>query len=603
MLFILLALRLILFLAVIPVLAGKDYYKILGIPRNADDNQIKRAYRKLSLKYHPDKNPASKEKFMEVANAYEVLVNPETRRKYDAYGEEGLKSDGFGGTDGSGFDFGGFGGFGGFGDFRGFKFSAGGNTFHFGGGGGPFGFGGEGGRRQGSHSRTHFESQGSSFNNLYSDSKHVTELSTMSAGEIKEKIKSREWILVVNFYRPGCGPCKQLVQTYGSIAKVMSQYDVEFGAVNCDTHFQLCQSYNIERYPHLAMFIKGKNSQVVYTPSPGSGNPYSESNIGKWITDKMPDHSMRLSSYNQALQWLKLGKHIPKAVLFTSKDSSSPLLKKIAKDFQNRLNLAIVSLNSDWLKKIFYASPHMEASKPKNPPYILSVEEINEAKTGAAGRGTASQPVTASGEWISLNTISHDVITLTLSRIVGSYRARKQHGMNEALKSKVQELTHELVASKGFCSETDSRFCVILVAEKTSFLIDKRFEELSFKYRNDPINFFWISAFRDGKNRHFLHTFKCNFEPSSKTCIIIYRAKRRKFQTFTGFEQLPKFIDGLLDGSHSLSSNIEKSTTIPIPEKDNLSNSDQEYTHYDDHEYSESEDDLDIDQEFSRDEL
>lgn len=54
---------------------GKDYYKILGIPRDADEDQIKKAYRKMALKYHPDKNsdPSAEEKFKEIAEAYEVL--------------------------------------------------------------------------------------------------------------------------------------------------------------------------------------------------------------------------------------------------------------------------------------------------------------------------------------------------------------------------------------------------------------------------------------------------------------------------------------------------------------------------------------------------
>lgn len=73
----------------------KDYYEILGVSRDAETSVIKRAYRKLSLKYHPDKNPGDEEahkRFVEVATAYEVLSDPEKRRKYDAYGEEGLKS-------------------------------------------------------------------------------------------------------------------------------------------------------------------------------------------------------------------------------------------------------------------------------------------------------------------------------------------------------------------------------------------------------------------------------------------------------------------------------------------------------------------------------
>eukprot|EP00871_Galdieria_phlegrea_P000540 jgi/Galph1/1487/GphlegSOOS_G176.1 len=73
---------------------ARDYYEILGVSRDAETATIKRAYRKLSLKYHPDKNPGDSEAhkaFVEVANAYEVLSDPAKREKYDLYGEEGLK--------------------------------------------------------------------------------------------------------------------------------------------------------------------------------------------------------------------------------------------------------------------------------------------------------------------------------------------------------------------------------------------------------------------------------------------------------------------------------------------------------------------------------
>lgn len=64
----------------------KDYYAILGVGRDADENEIKRAYRKLALKYHPDKNPNSEERFKEINEAYEVLGDPEKRSKYDRLG-------------------------------------------------------------------------------------------------------------------------------------------------------------------------------------------------------------------------------------------------------------------------------------------------------------------------------------------------------------------------------------------------------------------------------------------------------------------------------------------------------------------------------------
>lgn len=70
---------------------GKDYYKILGIQKGAADEDIKKAYRKQALKWHPDKNKAAnaEEKFKEIAEAYEVLSDPKKREIYDQYGEEG----------------------------------------------------------------------------------------------------------------------------------------------------------------------------------------------------------------------------------------------------------------------------------------------------------------------------------------------------------------------------------------------------------------------------------------------------------------------------------------------------------------------------------
>jgi molecular chaperone DnaJ len=81
----------------------RDYYEILGVDRNADGNEIKTKYRKLALKYHPDRNPGDKEaeeKFKEAAEAYEVLRDAEKRRVYDQFGHEGLQGTGFSGFGG-----------------------------------------------------------------------------------------------------------------------------------------------------------------------------------------------------------------------------------------------------------------------------------------------------------------------------------------------------------------------------------------------------------------------------------------------------------------------------------------------------------------------
>jgi molecular chaperone DnaJ len=104
-----------------------DYYQLLGVARTADGEEIKKAYRKLALQFHPDRNEGSKEseeRFKEVTRAYEVLRDPEKRAVYDRYGEQGLRGQGAPGGGFGGFDFADalevfmrdFGGFGGLGD-------------------------------------------------------------------------------------------------------------------------------------------------------------------------------------------------------------------------------------------------------------------------------------------------------------------------------------------------------------------------------------------------------------------------------------------------------------------------------------------------------
>ena len=94
-------------------MAKKDYYEVLGVPKNASEQDIKKAYRSMAKKYHPDRNkdnPEAEAKFKEVQEANEILSDPQKRAAYDQYGHAAFEN---GGTGAGGFGGQGFGGFGG----------------------------------------------------------------------------------------------------------------------------------------------------------------------------------------------------------------------------------------------------------------------------------------------------------------------------------------------------------------------------------------------------------------------------------------------------------------------------------------------------------
>ncbi|MGI6108814.1 MAG: molecular chaperone DnaJ [Eubacteriaceae bacterium] len=212
----------------------RDYYDVLGVSKTADKDAIKKAYRKLALKYHPDKNPDDKEaeeKFKEVNEAYEVLSDEDKRQKYDQFGFAGVDPSYQGGFGGGGSGFGGYGGQGGS------YTSYGGGGFEdifsdlFGGGGGGFsGFGG------GGHQTYHGPVQGSDIK------VRLTLTFKEACFGVEKRIKIKRMETCDTCHGTGAEPGSKVetCSTCGGHGRVTMQQKTPFGTFNQETECPDC---------------------------------------------------------------------------------------------------------------------------------------------------------------------------------------------------------------------------------------------------------------------------------------------------------------------------------------------------------------------------
>nr|CAB3238821.1 dnaJ homolog subfamily C member 10 [Phallusia mammillata] len=185
----------------VQLLAEKDFYEVLGITKDATNKEIRKAFKKLALTMHPDKNindPEAHNKFVRINEIYEVLKDEEMRKKYDKYGEEGLKDDKRGGR------------------YESYNYY-----------------------------RDEF--------GIYDDDPEVV---TLDGGDFEASIHSGE-VWFVNFYSPRCSHCHQLAPTWRKFAEEFSGV-VNIGAVNCHDNHWICSNNGIRSYPSLVLFVKNE---------------------------------------------------------------------------------------------------------------------------------------------------------------------------------------------------------------------------------------------------------------------------------------------------------------------------------------------------------
>jgi hypothetical protein len=418
-------------------LAGEDYYKILGIPRNADEKAIKKAFKKLTLKYHPDKNLDNKEEaekqFMKIANAYEVLSDAEKRKIYDAHGEEGLKQNAQNHQH-SGHPFSAENIFSQF--FRGGGGKGGGFHFNFDMGGGGF--------QQGF--QQNFHQQQETHDPLYEKS-DVIEL---NLGNLKLLYKRNE-VWMVKFYKLSDKKSRDLKDEWTNLANKLYGI-VKIAAVNCDDEEELCEEYDVKAIPTILYFPE--NTAQKHEVYKGEKN-YAK--VSDFAVSKMQSF-VRFVNNNNFNEFLESEPESCKILLFTEKKTTPPLLKALSKEFKGKVLFGEVRASDSELVSRFLVNKF---------PSLIGISDDGEQRfNGEFNRDKMEK-------WV-----------------------RDFMYKNSGKKVVVRELTKS-VGLSGKCGVTDSALCFIWFMEKDDRISKDALGKVAKSFEKDAsINFYWLDVNR-----------------------------------------------------------------------------------------------------------
>ena len=510
---------------------GEDYYKILGVKRNASKQEIKKAFKKLSLKYHPDKNKdnpkRAKEMFIKIANAYEVLSDDEKRKIYDQYGEEGVKANEQGGNPGGAhfnFDNMGFeeifnqffgGGKGGGARFT-FNMgggNSGGNRGHSSGFGGfedilgGFGFGGQG-RQQQQQGRGRGRNSGMQNKNYFKNTKVVSlKMKNLSS------LLSRKNIWFVYFYKQGDQNYEQYVKTMIEFGE-KTQGLFNTGEVNCIEDEEICEEFEVQHTPVIVFFGENEKDYNEY------GGKLDYNSLFSYATKRM-------SYYVNDVTKNKLSEFFAKkpekyhVLLFTSKNSTPSMYKGLSKFFINKLIFGEVMQSETELIKLYNIK--------KFPTLMVILDEEKNKYDLYNGK------------------ITYEDIKNYLNKYIN-----KKKNVDT---SKVKEMTSNLYNTLGICSTSDGKnICLIYLTQgKKPVRKDlKSLENISDKYENDHIKVYYLDL---KKNKYFFKSFEDI--DSSKTQAVIIKGKRKKYISLDS-EEFNSKINNIIDNIISGGGNFKK---------------------------------------------
>ena len=483
---------------------AEDYYKLLGVPRNASKQQIKKAFKKLSLKYHPDKNKnnkRAKDMFVKIANAYEVLSNDEERKIYDQYGEEGVKQHQAGQNAGQG------GGF----NFNGANFDDIFKTF--------FG-GGRGGMKGGRH-KFHINMGGEGFGDFggfrgfkeEEEEKNYFENSDVISVKMDNlsKLISRRLNWFVLFYKNMDVGLEKTAKIFKDFAS--KTYGIfKVGSVNCINDEEICDEYNVHSTPKILFFPESSKEEVTYKGKIEFGAMFKYGN-------KAMQNFVRVINKDNFNDYLQNKPEIYHILLFTSKKSTPPLFKAFSKFYVGKLSFGEVRESEKEL---------MQKFKVRKTPKIIVLDDNGEEE----------------------EEFKDEMKYERIKKFLGKFAYKKKE---EDKSVKLRQLNEGLYNSVGMCSASDGKnLCLIFINQNNELSKENKvkLERIGEKYINEHLKVFFLNKENYPSIYKQIQQYKSDNE---EIIAFILKGKRKRILTintkvFKMETELFNLIENVLSG-------------------------------------------------------
>ncbi|XP_021744727.1 dnaJ protein ERDJ3A-like [Chenopodium quinoa] len=553
---------------------ASDPYKVLGVDRNASQRDIKKAFHKLSLQYHPDKNKnkGAQAKFEEINNAYEILSDEEKRKNYDLYGDE---------KGGPSFDSGGAGDYGGYTHFtsggsggqwqnmggggRTFSFSfggsGGGNPFGGSGGGSPFGFGLNdmfsnlfgGNMGSGSGFSGSGRSSGSTFGGSagsQSGFKRPPKTCRAVSSQVFEKeinAKGITWLLL------SYTPSMMLAQQYESILEEIANSlkgALKVGKINCETESSFCKNHGIHprRVPRLFVYS-------YITSESGSFVEYNDEwdvkSLKSFCQEHLPRFSRRVSLADFQPSFGGAGERLPRVMLLSTKKDTPVIWRTLSGLYRKQF--------------IFYDAQVHDVSDPE-----VKRLGVNALPAIVGWLSNGEKHILKAG--ISVKDLESAVQELGL--LLDGFEKKNKIASSQTKKSESEPSSKQvpLLTASNFhalCGE-DSPVCLIggfrssKARDRLESILSAVSQKSLSRRRNlsseskDSISYAMVDA---KKQQSFLDAFDKTGFRSSNSFLVAYKPRKGRYAVYTGDlneEETEKFIGSVLSGDVQFSKTRQK---------------------------------------------